>query len=147
MFGLLSKKQAEKEFSKVSQSFRDIKKDFKDLNKDLTSNKEKIARLEGVVSMIIKEKPVSQSHKVPNNLNKSQDKIEIKIVNRVRRNKKAIVKAEIVKLRDSHSVIEMFEIIVLEKGLCSKASFYRYVAGLKFLSHSPSLSQVPETNS
>ena len=135
MFWLITKREAEKEFSKVSQSFKDIKKDFKDLNKDIVSNKEKIARLEGVVSMIIKEK----SQKVSTNPKKSQDKIETKLINRVRRSKKALIMSEIAKLRDSHSVIEMFELIVLEKGLCSKASFYRYVASLK------SQSQVPET--
>ena len=123
---MFKRKEAEKEFSKISDSFKDLKK-------DIVSSKEKIARIEGVISMIIKEK----SQKVPNNPKKSQDTIEIKVANRVRRNKKALVMSEIAKLKDSHSVIEMFEIIVLEKGLCSKASYYRYIAGLKSQSQTP----------
>ena len=53
-----------------------------------------------------------------------------KLINRVRRSKKSLVMAEISKLKPSMSVIEMFDVIVLEKGLCSKASFYRYIASL-----------------
>ena len=34
-------------------------------------------------------------------------------------------------LTPSMSVIEIFDVIVKEKGLCSKASFYRYVSSLK----------------
>ena len=45
--------------------------------------------------------------------------------------------AEIEKLPPSLSVAEMYGVIVLEKGFCSKASFYRYIAGLKGLNKSP----------
>ncbi len=72
-----------------------------------------------------------QSPKIPVIIKKSQGLIETQLINRVRRNKKAIVVAEISKLKDSMSVIEMFDEIVLIKGLCSKASYYRYVASLK----------------
>ncbi len=125
MFGLLTKKQAELEFSKIAQGFKEIKK-------EITSRSEINLLIENA---ILKNK----SPQVSITSKKSQDTIETKIMNRVRRNKKALVMAEISKLKDNHSVIEMFDVIVLEKGLCSKASFYRYVASLK------SQSQIQET--
>ena len=39
--------------------------------------------------------------------------------------------AEIIKLTPIHTTTEMYEEIVLSKGLCSKASFYRYLSSLK----------------
>ena len=120
MFGLLKRREAKEEFNKISDS-------FKDLRKEVVSSKEKIARIEGVISMLIKEK----SQQVSKNPKKSQETIEIKVANRVRRNKKSLVMAEISKLEGSMSVIEMYEDIVLSKGLCSKATFYRYIASLK----------------
>ena len=84
----------------------------------------------------------SQSQAVSVGLKRSQapkETIETKLINRVRRNKRGLVMAEIEKLPPSLSVAEMYGVIVLEKGLCSKASFYRYVASLKGLNKSQSL--------
>ena len=80
---------------------------------------------------VLLNKSQSQSQRVSKNLKQSQSNIETKIINRVRRSKKALVMAEIEKLSPSMSVIEIFDVIVKEKGLCSKASFYRYIASLK----------------
>ena len=72
----------------------------------------------------------SQSQPVSRSLNKSQNKIETKIINKIRRTKKSAVMSEISKLMPSLSIPEIQTIIVNEKGLCSKASFYRYIASL-----------------
>lgn len=120
MFGLLTKKQAEKEFCKIAQS-------FKDLRKEITPRSEINLLIENA---ILKNK----SQQVPIIPKKYQDKIETRIMNKVRRSKKALVLAEISKLEASMSVIEMYEDIVLTKGICSKASFYRYVASINLKS-------------
>ena len=117
MFGLLTRKQAEKEFCKIAQGFKDIKQ-------DITSKSE--------IELMIENKILkNNSLHVPISIKKSQDNIETKLIKRVRRNKKSLVMAEINKLKDNHSVVEMFDVIVLEKGLCSKASYYRYIQCLK----------------
>jgi len=135
-----TKKEIKKEFKKIVDSFKTRdkeisqkanKRDLEKLEKETNSNSLKIARLEGVISMLVNQKSQSQSHKVSHNLKQSQGKIETKLINRVRRSKKALVMAEISKLTPSMSVIEIFDVIVKEKGLCSKASFYRYVSSLK----------------
>ena len=54
------------------------------------------------------------------------------MMKKVRRNKRVLIEQEILELSKTHSVIEMYDIIVLEKHLCSKASFYRYVSILKY---------------
>lgn len=74
---------------------------------------------------------LKQSHKV-------KETIETKLINRVRRNKKSFVMAEINKLPPSMSVIEMYDMIVSERGLCSKASFYRYTKEIESLNKSQS---------
>ncbi|HEC66132.1 MAG TPA: hypothetical protein ENI23_12635 [bacterium] len=120
MFWFPTKKQIKKEFKKIAQSFqaRDDK---------IADNSLKIAGLQGQIAVLIAQK----SLKVSESPKKSQGNIETKLINRVRRSKKALIIAEIEKLGESCSTIEMYETIVLEKGLCSKASFYRYIASLK----------------
>ena len=141
MFWFPTKKQIKKELKKISNSFKERDNKIKtnsirnlqnsnkinQLSNQTESNKLKIARLEGAISVLLNKSqvPISQSVK------KSQSNIETKIINRVRRSKKALVMAEINKLSPSMSVIEMYEDIVLSKGLCSKASFYRYIQSLK----------------
>ena len=127
-----------REFKKIKESLTSLnsqslnnKDTIKENTDSIISNKEKIARLEGVISMLVREKSQSQSQPVSVSIKKSQGNIETKIINKVRRSKKAIVMAEINKLKDSLSGIEMYDVIVLEKGLCSKASFYRYLSILK----------------
>jgi len=131
-----TKKQIKKELKKISNSFKKRDDYNSKQDKEILKNKEnieshsiKIARLEGVISVLLSKSQVSVSQ----SLKKSQHRIETKIINKVRRSKKALVMAEIEKLAPSCSVIEMFDIIVREKGLCSKASFYRYVSSLKSL--------------
>ena len=120
MFESLSIKQAKEEFKKIADA-------FKERDNGIKTNKEKIARLEGAITILMK----SQSHKVSGSLNKSQSNIETKIINRIRRSKKKVVISEIRKLIPSTTIQDIKIIIVDEKGLCSKASFYRYILSLK----------------
>lgn len=126
MWFIPTKKQIKKEFEKIKISFKKRDNKINNNSNEINKTNLKIARLEGVISMLINQKsqPVSQS------LKKSHSNIETKLINRVKRNKKQFVKGEIAKLKANHSVIEMFDIIVKEKGLCSKASFYRYISSL-----------------
>ena len=126
-FGIASKKEVKKEFKKISDSFKERDNKINELKKEIQNNSLKIATLEGSYLVLSQKSQVSVS-KI---LNKSQGNFETKLIKRIRNNKKSLVMAEIVKLMGSMSVIEMFEKIVLERGLCSKASFYRYILSLK----------------
>jgi len=126
-FGIASKKEVKKEFKKISDSFKVRDNKINELKKEIQNNSLKIATLEGSYLVLSQKSQVSVS-KSPN---KSQGNFETKLIKRIRNNKKSLVMAEIVKLMGSMSVIEMFEKIVLERGLCSKASFYRYILSLK----------------
>ena len=126
-----TKKEVKKEFKKIKDSFKErdlkIEKLRDELKEEIKNNSLKIATLEGSYLVLSQKSQVSVSP----SLKKSQGKFETKLINRIKKNKKSIVMAEIVKLMPSMSVIEIFEKIVKEKGLCSKASFYRYVSSLK----------------
>ncbi|MBA7655120.1 hypothetical protein ES703_63018 [subsurface metagenome] len=126
--------------SRIKNSFKKIrveisgkatKQEFKDLKIDTEKNKEKIARLEGAVAVLMSQSQVSKSQPVSISLKKSRPKIEDKIINRIRRSKRGAVMEEIKKLMPTMSIIEIKNILVDEKGLCSKASYYRYVESLK----------------
>lgn len=123
-----TKKEIQKEFEKIRGSFKERDQEINKLKEKIEVNSLKIATLEGSY-LILSQK--SQSQDVSRSLNKSQSKIETKLIQRIRNNKKSLVMAEIIKLMPSMSVIDMFNIIVKEKGLCSKASFYRYIDSLK----------------
>ena len=53
------------------------------------------------------------------------------MIRKIRNNKKSLIMKEIIELTPLHTAIEIFKIIVKDRGLCSKASFYRYLASLK----------------
>lgn len=119
----LVKQDNEKRDSKVSNSLNKIE------TKTDTNSKE-IAELKGIIKVLMINSQVSVSKSVSKSPKVSQS-IETKAVNRIRRSKKALICAKIEELQDSYSVVEMYDIIVLEKGLCSKASYYRYIQSLK----------------
>ncbi len=98
------------------------KGDVNKLKRELDSHALKIATLEGYVLN------KSQSHI---SLSESHKGFEARLVNRIKHNKKSLVMAQIIKLLESRTVSESFVIIVKERGLCSKASFYRYISSLK----------------
>ena len=139
MWFFATKKKVQESFDKFKDNLTTLtnqslnNKTLSEKNKEtIETNKEKIARLEGMLIVLMQKSPKSQSHQVSVNPPKSQGNIETKMINRIRRSKKALVVAEINKLSPSMSVIEMYEEIVLNKGICSKASFYRYIASLKY---------------
>lgn len=124
MWLIPTKKEVKKEFEKISNAFKDRDATIKELREKIDANALKVATLEG---FILNKSQVSVSP----SLKQSQETFETKLIQRIRKNKKALVIAEIMKLGASTSAIEMFNIIVKERGLCSKASFYRYLDSLK----------------
>ena len=140
-----TKKEVKKEFDKIKEGFKDrdkkqvsyfetIKRDYETILKTISElrdkqeiNALKIATLEGAYLVMSQKSQVSISRSPK----QSHVTFETKLIKRIKNNKKSLVMAEIVKLMGSMSVIEMFENIVKERGLCSKASFYRYIESLK----------------
>lgn len=144
MWLIPTKKELKKELSKIQTGFKDrddkytqIKKDFEEcLNsiKELKAQNEqlalKIATLEGSY-LVLSQSQKSQSQV---SFKKSQEvspTFETKLINKIRQNKKSMVMSEIIKLIPTMSVSEMYYIIVKNKRLCSKATFYRHVDSLK----------------
>lgn len=142
MFYLATKKDLKKESTKVKSSFqrRDEKsnsqdklneKEFKKLQEKINSTETKIARLEGALSVILenaKKEYQSQSHAISTSPKRS---LETRAIAKIRRTKKGVIMAEIERLMPTMEIIDIYDKIVLEQGLCSKASFYRYVNDLK----------------
>lgn len=126
-----TKKEVHKEFKKIENSFKIRDNEIAKLRDKIETNTLKIATLEGSYLVLSQKSQVLVSPKSQASLKKSQETIETRLINRIKQNKKSMVMAEIVKLMPSYSVIEMFEVIVKQKGLCSKASFYRYIDSLK----------------
>ena len=143
MWFFVSKKEWKKELIKIVDSFKkrddETLKTFERLEKfhEKIVTKREIDLMIGESILELKTSGLNvsslKSPLVPGSLSPSPVKIETKLVSRIRRGKKALVMKEIGRLSPSLSVIEMFDIIVLEKGLCSKASFYRYTSELASL--------------
>ena len=135
MWLIPTKKEVRKEFDKIKDGFKERDIIIEKLRDKQEQTALKVATLEG---FILNKSQVSISR----SLKPSQETIETRLIKRIKNNKKALVMAELLKLGGSMSVIEMFNNIVLERGLCSKASFYRYVDSLK----SQGLEAEKETN-
>jgi len=133
MFGLATKKELKELNDKLKLSFKERDDKIEKLKEKIESNALKVATLEGSYLILANksQSQVSVSKQSQAVSGKSQATFETKLIQRIRNNKKSLVMAEIMKLTPSHSTQEVFEIIVLEKGLCSKASFYRYISSLK----------------
>jgi len=127
MFWLLTKKDFNKELDKIKNSFKEKDIKIDKLKETIINNSLKIATLEGAYSILSNKSQSQVSH----SLNKSPNTFENRLINKIKKSRKSLVMAEIIKLTGSHSDIDMFYIIVKEKGLCSKASFYRYINSLK----------------
>lgn len=124
MFGLASKKEMWREFDKIGEAFKELR------NKN-EANALKIATLEGILLNKSQASHVSQSLPVSSSLKPKTETFETKLIKRIKTNKKALVMSEIMKLSETTPTNDLFNIIVLERGLCSKASFYRYIDSLK----------------
>lgn len=77
------------------------------------------------------QKSLTKSQAVSLSFTKSYNKIETRIINKIRRSKRRVVISEINKLLPSTTIQDIKIIIVDERGLCSKASFYRYIHSFK----------------
>jgi len=131
LFGIASKKEVKKEFDKIKNSFKERDLEINKLKEKVENNSLKIATLEGSY-LILSQKNQSQSQGSLKQVSgKSQANFETKLIQRIKQNKKSLVMAEIMKLTDNHTTTEIFNKIVSERGLCSKASFYRYLSSLK----------------
>jgi len=131
MWLIPTKKEVQKEFEKIKESFKERDERIEKLKEKVEGNSLKIATLEGSY-LILSGKTQSQSQGSLKQVSqKSQGNFETKLIQRIRNNKKSLIMAEIVKLIDSHTTQETFDIIVYERKLCSKASFYRYLSSLK----------------
>ena len=132
MWFIPTKKEVKKEFDKIGIAFKERDDKINKLKEKVEDNTLKIATLEGAYSILSNKSQQSQSQdslKIVSG--KSQANFETKLIQRIRNNKKSLVMAEIMKLLHSHTTQDIFDIIVLQKGLCSKASFYRYLSSLK----------------
>lgn len=127
MWFIPTKKELKKELEKIRASFKERDDRIEKLKEKIEANTLKIATLEGSY-LILSQKSQSSLKQVSD---KSQATFETKLIQRIRNNKKALVMAEIMKLMPSHTTQETFDIIVYERKLCSKASFYRYLLSLK----------------
>jgi len=123
-----------KEFEKIKQSFKERDLQIQNLKEKVENNSLKIATLEGSY-LILSQSQASNKSQSQDSLkavsNKSQGEFETKMIKRIKQNKKSLIMAEIIKLTGSHTTQETFETIVLQRKLCSKASFYRYLSSLK----------------
>ena len=128
MWFFITKKEIKKIVENFKESFTNLTSQGLNNRVQIEKSKERIARLEGAISVLLSKSQKSPSHVVSK---QSQGKIETKLINRLRKSKKSLVMAEISRLNDSMTITEMFESIVNERGLCSKASFYRYLSSLK----------------
>jgi hypothetical protein len=131
MFGLATKKEVKKEFDKISEALKQRDATIEKLRDKLETNSLKIATIEGLILVKSHLSQASQSQPVSSSPKPNKETFETKLIQRIKNNKKALVIAEILKLGASMPVNEMFNNIVLERGLCSKASFYRYIESLK----------------
>jgi phage shock protein A len=137
-FGIASKKELSKELEKISKAFKERDEKIEKLKDKVENNSLKIATLEGAYSLLSIKSQASQVSVSPKSQavsGKSQvvsgQGLETKLIQRIKQNKKSLIMAEIMKLLPNHTTTETFEIIVIEKNLCSKASFYRYLDSLK----------------
>ena len=107
MFGLLTRKQAEKEFCKIAQGFKDIKQDITSRSEIELMIENKILKLREVSSQTL-QTPIRK--KVNRLLNKAEIMQEIAL-----NEEKGL------------STMEMYDIVVSEKKMCKKSCFFKHL--------------------
>jgi len=127
MWLIPTKKELNKELENIRKGFKERDDKIEKLKEKVDNNSLKIATLEGSYLILLNKSQVS----VSTPLKQSQDSFETKLARKIRNNKKSLIMKEIIELTPSHTAQERFNIIVNERRLCSKASFYRYLASLK----------------
>lgn len=118
-------------FNKVNKIIKELSQQTLNNTSSIEENKKDIARLEGMISVLMSESQVSESKKSHKSLIQVSDNLETKMLKRLRKSKKDIIITQIEESLLRMKVIDVYEIIVKEKHLCSKATFYRYIASLK----------------
>jgi len=118
-----TKKELKKEIKKINAA-------EKKLRERIENNSLKIATLQGSYLILAKYQAKSQNS-LKQVSKQSQSNYNNKMMEIIKKSKKALIMAKIIELIENHSVIDTFEIIVKEKKLCSKATFYRYISSLK----------------
>ena len=134
MFGLLTKKQFEKEIKKISKSFervnnKIIEKEMIELLIDnkILKNNAVIPRIPQTSAQTPQTSPRTPQTKLRKKANKILNKAEIMAEMR-----------DMIKL--GRSTMEIYDIIVEEKQLCKKTCFYNYIKQVREL-----ISQTPQT--
>ena len=108
-----------------------LKVSFSRMKEDIVHNQEKIDKL-----IEINEKLQEQIKGLEEKIGKLESKpapLKSELMRSFKRNKKQIIKQRILALIKEREIPlpELKEIIVDEKGYCSKATFYRYVEEMK----------------
>jgi predicted RNase H-like nuclease (RuvC/YqgF family) len=115
----------------LKNSFSNIRKDMDSLKSDINKNnseiKELIQQNKELRDLIKELKTEIKSLNI-----KKQDPLQKEVLNKVKRNRKGLIKAKILELQNiGKSTPEIKEIIVDKDDYCSKATFYRYISELK----------------
>jgi len=131
VFGLATKRHLNSELEKIRQGFKERDERINKLHDKHEATALKLATIEGILLNHSLKSQASQSLQVSSSLKPNKETFETKLIKRIKTNKKALVMAEILKLYEATPTNELFNNIVLERGLCSKASFYRYIDSLK----------------
>lgn len=124
MWFVVSKKELNKELEKIQSDFLNRDNKIETLREKLEAVSLRLATMEGAYNLL-------SQYQSSSSLSKVSGTIETKLIQRIRQNKKSIIISEIMKLLESYSTPEIYDRIVSERKLCSKASFYRYIKSLE----------------
>lgn len=130
MWWLVSKKRFRIALSKVYGFIRDIIKESTETKLEVSNLKERIAKLEGSMQPLSSQ--VSGIKVSDKGIKSETKRIETRIASRFMRNKKEMIKNAVSQLLPKNlPTSELEYVIVKKKGLCSRASFYRYLSELE----------------
>ena len=108
----------------LQNSFGNIKNDMDLLKKQISKNNKEVSELKEIIMDLKKDLKNSTINK--------KDQLQQDILNKVKRNRRGLIKSQINELLNQNkSIPEIKEIIVDRDNYCSKATFYRYISELK----------------
>ncbi|MCK5107095.1 MAG: hypothetical protein KAQ83_00025 [Nanoarchaeota archaeon] len=108
----------------LQNSFSNIKKDMNSLKIQIKTNNKEISELKELIQSLRKDLQTPKLTK--------EDNLQRDILNKVKRNRKGLIKSQINELLNQNkSIPEIKELIVDRDNYCSKATFYRYISELK----------------
>lgn len=130
-FGIASKKEVNKEFEKIRDSFKERDSKILKLNEDVEGLKKEIVCRKEIELMIreylVKSEPYSEHKSEPNQTNYERVMIKRAIKTRPDALKQAIRGC----LDKEMKTTEIFKLIVEEKKIISKTQFYHYLSLVK----------------